>query len=147
MNASERGPSYDWKHEAEHYRAECDKLRDLLGKVETMGERDAHERDELVALLQSLNARVDPGTIDTADAYGLELLAARREIEEFKRDLHTTRIIPGTEELHAEIERLKGLQADHLADMRRVQDAEREVERLRAQLKDAETYQGSMGDL
>ena len=37
----ERGPNYDWKHEAEHYRTECDKLRDLLCKVEAAGERDA----------------------------------------------------------------------------------------------------------
>lgn len=25
--SSQRGPNYDWKHEAEHYRAECEKLR------------------------------------------------------------------------------------------------------------------------
>lgn len=37
--AIERGPNYDWKHEAEHYRLECDKLRELLHKVEASGER------------------------------------------------------------------------------------------------------------
>lgn len=37
-DASTRGPNYDWKHEAEHYREECDKLRELLGKLDASGE-------------------------------------------------------------------------------------------------------------
>ena len=47
MSVGERGPNYDWKHEAEHYRDECDKLRELLSKVEASGERDAWELEQL----------------------------------------------------------------------------------------------------
>lgn len=44
--ASMRGPNYDWETESYHYREECDKLRDLLGKIESSGEKAALERDD-----------------------------------------------------------------------------------------------------
>lgn len=47
--AGSRGPNYDWRHEAEHYRLECEKLRDLLGKVEASGDRYKWELDQLRA--------------------------------------------------------------------------------------------------
>lgn len=39
--AVERGPNYDWKHEAQHYREECEKLRKIVHLLELTIERNA----------------------------------------------------------------------------------------------------------
>jgi hypothetical protein len=44
------------------------------------------------------------------------------------------------DQLAGEIERLKGLLADHETDWERIQDAEREVERLKKQVSDSRLY-------
>ena len=51
QNVATRGPNYDWKHEARHYQDECEKLRDLLHRVERSGDKAAEERDEALNAL------------------------------------------------------------------------------------------------
>lgn len=56
MAGTARGPNYNWKHEADHYRAECEKLRELLGKVETSWEREAASLESRLAQLEKRSA-------------------------------------------------------------------------------------------
>lgn len=64
----ERGPNYDWKHEAEHYSQECDRLRKLLGQIEAKWEHAAIARDEAqeraATLEQALRNYFNRGVID-----------------------------------------------------------------------------------
>ena len=46
---SQRGPNFDWKREAEHYQTECDKLRDLIRKVEVSADKFEAENAQLKA--------------------------------------------------------------------------------------------------
>jgi hypothetical protein len=45
--AVERGPNYDWKHEAEYYRQECDRLRELIYQMEISGDKIFEENYRL----------------------------------------------------------------------------------------------------
>lgn len=66
MNPVERGPNYDWKHEAEHYRDESDKLREILHKV--VASRDSYAAQ--VARLTDLLADIAHPKDCTADEDG-----------------------------------------------------------------------------
>jgi methyl-accepting chemotaxis protein len=52
----ERGPNYDWKHEAKHYRDECEKLRELLRKVEVSSDERESALEAENALLRGWKA-------------------------------------------------------------------------------------------
>jgi hypothetical protein len=80
--AVERGPNYDWKHEAEHYRAECDRLRSLLYKVEFQGERDAFERDTLKEQNAALEAQNKKLREALEESYGNYIERASKEATE-----------------------------------------------------------------
>ena len=56
---SQRGPNFDWKREAEHYQAECDKLRDLIRKVEA---ENAQLKAERAAEIVSNTRTIMSGT-------------------------------------------------------------------------------------
>lgn len=58
-----RGPNYDWKHEADHYRGECEGLRALLGRVEASAERLAEENTQLISALKKIEAFLEPTAI------------------------------------------------------------------------------------
>lgn len=51
MDGAERGPNYNWRHEAEHYQKECADLRELLYKLEASSERIDAENEKLRAAL------------------------------------------------------------------------------------------------
>jgi hypothetical protein len=48
-----RGPNYDWKHEAEHYRDECDKIRALLHKIDSSADMRIYELERDLATAQA----------------------------------------------------------------------------------------------
>lgn len=50
----QRGPNYNWEHEAKHYQDECDQLRDLLQKVERSGDVLFEENYKLKSALEFL---------------------------------------------------------------------------------------------
>lgn len=53
-DAVQRGPNYNWEHEAKHYRDECDSLRELIQKSERSGDKLFEENYKLRAALQFL---------------------------------------------------------------------------------------------
>lgn len=66
-----------------------------------------------------------------------QLIAAKAEIANLKAQLLMSNSNwPHEKGLREENERLKGIEKDHLADWKRIQDAERECERLRAGLSE-----------
>lgn len=86
--AATRGPDYDWKHEAEHYQQECDRLRALLGKVEASSERIDHEnvmlrrqRTELLAFVKKWRDFNIEGDSKEQDEYDTELNAVLKKAE------------------------------------------------------------------
>lgn len=52
--AMERGPNYNWEHEAKHYRDECESLRQLLRKTEKVGDKLFSEKYALSRRLAAL---------------------------------------------------------------------------------------------
>lgn len=51
----ERGPNYNWQHEAEHYKEEANDLRKLLRLIEQSNDKYANEADSLRLLAESHN--------------------------------------------------------------------------------------------
>jgi len=50
----ERGPNYSWEIEVRHLQDEVKRLRTLLHKVDSQGERDAWERDRYKKALEEM---------------------------------------------------------------------------------------------
>lgn len=127
--ASERGPEYDWKHEADHYRIECDKLRALLFKVEASGERDADERDQLRAEVENerLNRQGKESDLKIVVAERDQL---RAEVERLKQENKTIHNQKGTACLEHDL--VHYLACGHCVDNLRA-----EVERLQSEVTKA----------
>lgn len=85
--AAERGPNYDWKHETDHYRLECDKLCTLLQKVEASGEWLSQENRELHKLLLITQQRLGPA--------GSKMMRELKDLRWFQNQINS-QVVPGT---------------------------------------------------
>lgn len=72
--AAERGPNYNWEHEAKHYRDICDELRDLVRDMENSSDRLFIQNKAFIAALEHI---IDLGkeahAVGTAPIHSLKL--------------------------------------------------------------------------
>lgn len=140
----ERGPNYDWKHEAEHYRNECYRLRDMLRTMECeigeqsrlngMGsEREARlmakvaELEKACAVWQKTWDEFTP--LNAAKNQRIVELEAKLERQASSHGMYITQTLePKIEELETENTRLLKIEQVYAAQTGQLID---EVKRLR----------------
>lgn len=100
QNGFERGPNYDWKHEAEHYQEEYKKLQDLCRKIEQSWET---ETNALKAELARLNPDECTNCLAGTLVPEIDQLKAELERANLIKDDHYDKVF--TELLNVENER------------------------------------------